>query len=579
MQNMTQYFSINQDEDYYTWTFPDDKKELTKGAVLGVISYLLFFIIDANLLGTYLSYSTFIRLIALPPFVLPLIILARSSWNKSYQTNDLLGIGIVMIPHIGHFLLIEHYYEVFPQAYLFTCTVILLIYQQLYLGLTFSVRIITGMTLFLTYALYIIFISNNNDSFKIFEISSILIGYIAGIGGSLSKEKTRISNFELIKNLESSKQELQLQKSLLAEGERVNKIYSWRVALDQKTIKLSNGVFPYYNFESENITLKEMQDAVSKLMHPDDFRKLQENIKNTEKIPPEEFHPKYKGKDHPHLVYRVIVDDEIIWLKDNTGNYVKGEGFYGSTQDITEQKEIEIKLNKQANELKSKNQELEQFLYATTHDLKEPIKTIENFASLLKIELSEHPNSEAHQFIEFIEQSSNRMDTLISGLLDFSRIGHQNNWGLINSNQVLKEVLKDLNFSITSTQANIVSEQLPNFNGYTTEFRVLLQNLISNAIKFKKPNINPEIKINASKTEEYYLFSVSDNGIGIEEKYKDMIFQLFRRVNSQESYEGTGIGLAQCKKIVELHKGQIWIESTQNMGTTFYFTISQNLKQ
>jgi signal transduction histidine kinase len=226
--------------------------------------------------------------------------------------------------------------------------------------------------------------------------------------------------------------------------------------------------------------------------------------------------------------------------------------------------------------LEIKNKELEQFAFIVSHDLQEPLRTLTGFAGLLKEEFTEELNEEADQYLDFILQSSKRMQELISGLLNFSRIGKMRKPTAINCNQIVKEVLSDMHFSIQQSNAQISVEDLPKLNGYTIELRQLFQNLISNALKFKKENVIPKIHITAEKQGEYWQFSVQDNGIGIDTKDSNEIFTIFKRLHSRSKYEGTGIGLSYCKKIVKLHSGKIWVASKLGEGSTFFFTIKEN---
>ncbi len=257
------------------------------------------------------------------------------------------------------------------------------------------------------------------------------------------------------------------------------------------------------------------------------------------------------------------------------------------SRDVTAQKrsEIEIKdmnvilehkVNERTEELKKTNNELEQFAYVASHDLREPLRTISNFASLFQAQYQGKIDSRADEYLNFILGSTKRMEALIKDLLDYSSIGRTDlNKSKVDSNELLKEISSDLSNSVTEARAEIHAEALPVIKGYPSELKSLFQNLISNAIKFHKPGTSPVINISAKNKNKDWLFSVKDNGIGIEEKYYGKLFILFQRLHSKEAYPGTGIGLVQCKKIVELHGGKIWVESVAGEGTTFYFTIPQ----
>jgi len=170
------------------------------------------------------------------------------------------------------------------------------------------------------------------------------------------------------------------------------------------------------------------------------------------------------------------------------------------------------------------------------------------------------------------------MKELISGLLDYGSLGKSAEIKEIDCNKIVKTVYEDLNFLITSTNTKIEVGELPILLGYETEIRLLFQNLIANAIKFKKPNLDPDIIISAEKNNSLWNFKVKDNGIGIDPDYKEKIFNIFQRLHRSDEFEGTGIGLAHCRKIVELHNGEIGVVSQLGEGSTFHFSINTNLE-
>ena len=165
------------------------------------------------------------------------------------------------------------------------------------------------------------------------------------------------------------------------------------------------------------------------------------------------------------------------------------------------------------------------------------------------------------------------MSTLIKGLLDYSRIGQDKEPTTVDCNSIIKEIQADFGTIINESQATLDIDELPKLKGYETELRLLFQNLISNAIKFQKKGTVPQIKISAQKENKRWKFSFADNGIGIATEHKQRIFSIFQRLHTKSEYDGTGIGLAHCQKIVDLHGGKIWVESKPNEGSTFYLTI------
>jgi ligand-binding sensor domain-containing protein/signal transduction histidine kinase len=228
-------------------------------------------------------------------------------------------------------------------------------------------------------------------------------------------------------------------------------------------------------------------------------------------------------------------------------------------------------------ELERKNRELEQFAYVASHDLQEPLRTTSTSAELFHKQYIGKLDDRADKYLGFIMQSTDRMRVLITDLLEYSRIGKKKELKEIDCNLLLEEVLADLGTAIDETFARIKIEKLPVINGYSTELKLLFQNLITNAVKFRKKDIDPEITITAEKTGEDWKFSVVDNGIGMDQQHSEKIFIIFQRLHTRSEYPGSGIGLSHCKKIAELHKGKIWVESQPGEGSKFYFTIRDRL--
>jgi ligand-binding sensor domain-containing protein/signal transduction histidine kinase len=261
-------------------------------------------------------------------------------------------------------------------------------------------------------------------------------------------------------------------------------------------------------------------------------------------------------------------------------------GYY--TLRINSIKKQKIKLQQlveqQTTQLVQKNKELEQFAYIASHDLQEPLRTASSFVDLLQKEYKGKLDAKADKYLTFISQSTDRMRILIRDLLEYSRIGRKKELSTIDCNELLQQILADLSIAIKENNAEVKFENLPVINGYSTEMKQLFQNLISNALKFHAPEKDPEIIISGNKKNDSWEFVCKDNGIGIAPEHSEKIFVIFQRLHSRTQYEGSGIGLANCKKIVELHGGDIWVQSKPGEGSTFHFTIpeiqmSQNLDQ
>jgi len=267
------------------------------------------------------------------------------------------------------------------------------------------------------------------------------------------------------------------------------------------------------------------------------------------------------------------VEITVVPIDDTTNSLA----FCAFIRDISIRKNREKQISNQNRKLTVQNKQLEQFTYIASHDLQEPLLTLTSFSELLLEEHSEQLNDEGKLFVEFINKSALRMRALVSGLMDYARIGKLEKIEEINCRELLENVLEDLSSNITKTKAKITVDPLPTIQGYSTYIRLLFQNIISNAIKFNKPGVDPVVHIQFSELKEEWLFTITDNGIGIGKKHQEEIFTIFKRLNHQEQYEGHGIGLSHCKKIVDLHEGDLWVKSQVGQGSAFSFTISKSL--
>jgi PAS domain S-box-containing protein len=251
-----------------------------------------------------------------------------------------------------------------------------------------------------------------------------------------------------------------------------------------------------------------------------------------------------------------------------------GQMVLASIIDITERKIQETTLKKQM-ELEIRNKELEQFAFIASHDLQEPLRTVSNYMQVFEEDYIDRLDDNARKYLTSVNNATKRMSVLIKGLLDFSRLGRNRKLTSVDSKKLIEYVIADLHTVITNSQAVIAIEEMPTINLYEIEMGQVFQNLITNAIKFCKKGMRPEIRIGSKKVNEKWQFFVSDNGIGISSGHFQRIFEIFQRLHPEDEFEGSGIGLANCKKIIELHQGEIWVESKIGEGATFHFTIPQ----
>ncbi len=246
---------------------------------------------------------------------------------------------------------------------------------------------------------------------------------------------------------------------------------------------------------------------------------------------------------------------------------------FAIARDVRERKETELSLKQHADELVRSNKELEQFAYVSSHDLKEPLRMVTVFVELLKKHLEGKLDEEAEEYIGYVVQGSRRMLNLINDLLAYSQVGKElEAFTKVDCNLAAKNAIDNLMQSIKESAAELTVEPLPCCLGNPTQLTQLFQNLIANALKFRAAE-RPRISITVKKQDDHNIFSVTDNGIGISEKYQTKIFALFQRLHPANKYPGTGIGLTICKRIVETHGGRIWVNSDGSHGTTFSFSL------
>ena len=365
------------------------------------------------------------------------------------------------------------------------------------------------------------------------------------------------------------------QKIFQKERKRALKELSqFKYALDQSSlldVSDKNGVITYINDKFCQISGFKRKEIIGR---------THESLRSgyhTEKFYEELWDTISAGKIWVGGIKNKTKDGKFYWVHTSIIPFLNEQNevykYLSIRQDITNFKI----LAKQHDNLVKRNKEVEQFSYIASHDLQEPLNSIESIIEIIEDENKGTLCKDTKEYFQYMKSATSRMSQLIHGLLVYSRLGKDRCISLVNCEKLIDEVKVDLLYAINESKASITFDELPEIHAYKLELRQLFQNLISNAIKFRKEGLPPEIKISAIRKEENWLFSISDNGIGIADDQQQEAFALFRQLHNRDEYEGTGIGLAHCEKIVYIHGGEIWVTSELGKGSTFYFTIPSYL--
>jgi PAS domain S-box-containing protein len=339
-------------------------------------------------------------------------------------------------------------------------------------------------------------------------------------------------------------------------------------------INVQTGNYEYVSPSTENVFGYSSDELIAlanknplNTIHPADRIKFQEAIKKLEQNDKAEMEYRHQTKNRG---YRWISNNMGL-IRDNTGKPLYRDG---NMRDITNRKRIEEQMESTMDELRRSNEELERFAYVSSHDLQEPLRMVKLYSQLLKRRYKDNLDSDADDFIEYIVEGANRMKQLIDDLLEYSRVNSQaKEFENVDLEKVLDNVLSNLSISILEYNVTIAHDPLPTVFADQNQMLQVFQNLITNAIKFHGQN-PPKIDISIQKDEKEFIFSLSDNGIGIDTKHQKQIFEVFKRLHyDREEYPGSGIGLSITQKIITHHGGRIWVESEPGLGSTFYFTI------
>ncbi|ELY61483.1 PAS/PAC sensor signal transduction histidine kinase [Natronococcus amylolyticus DSM 10524] len=301
-------------------------------------------------------------------------------------------------------------------------------------------------------------------------------------------------------------------------------------------------------------------DQFISAIHEDDRDRVKRKIEDAIESG-KEYKEEYRVWDGDGNLRWVVARGHVEYDDDGTP-----VSFPGALADITERKQFERRLE-------VSNERLEQFAYAASHDLQEPLRMVSSYLQLIERRYRDDLDDDGEEFIEFAIDGADRMRDMIEGLLEYSRVDTRNDSvESIELNAVLEDVLEDLHVRIVESDAEVTVEELPRLEGDASQLRQLFQNLLDNAITYSGDE-PPRIHVSADRRHNDWVISVDDEGIGIDPKDQDRIFTVFDRLHSHGAYEGTGIGLALCQRIVERHGGEIWVDSEPGEGATFSFTL------
>jgi light-regulated signal transduction histidine kinase (bacteriophytochrome) len=294
------------------------------------------------------------------------------------------------------------------------------------------------------------------------------------------------------------------------------------------------------------------------------------------------------GEPHKVSTVNYKKNHEPIWINASINPVFNEKGmvvnWVGVQRNVTEDKKAEMKmatlhedLIKQANKLEASNKELEHFAYIASHDLQEPLRMVTSFLGLLEKKYDGVLDVKGKQYLNFAIDGAKRMRQMVMDLLDYSRVGRlAANTEEVDLNTLVRDIIRYYNEKQEKDKKPTINVgKLPIIRGLKTPLMQVFQNLISNGIKYRRENVGSVININVKEQDDYWHFTVQDNGMGIKEEYFDKIFIIFQRLHTTEKVKGTGLGLAITKKIIETMGGKIWVESVVGEGSTFNFTISK----
>ncbi|WP_297335585.1 ATP-binding protein [Algoriphagus sp.] len=361
--------------------------------------------------------------------------------------------------------------------------------------------------------------------------------------------------------------QLESAKKRLEEAFVINRIGTWEYLIEEDRMVLSSELLELLGLgqDFEYCSFNDLQHY----FHSQDQEFIAKAYSNS-----------IKNRIPYNIIHRINPPNKAIsYIRTRGKTYYSENGMayktFGTIQDVTDLNQRRLEADHYVRMLENQKSDLENSLYIATHDLKEPINNIMGLTELIKMELTSQ-DMDSEQLLNYsdtIISTGKRLQSMVESLINLGQIGKNEMMTQVNCEEIVQEVMSTLHFQINSSQAIIEVGKLPVIRGFRMEITLVFQNLLSNAIKYKHPDRVPSIKISAHEEDRFWLFTIEDNGIGVDPRYEDRVLGLFKRVPGNEGVEGTGIGLTQCKKIVEQHQGELWFESEYGHGTVFYFTL------
>jgi PAS domain S-box-containing protein len=414
--------------------------------------------------------------------------------------------------------------------------------------------------------LFVISRSSDVDGLFIWAHVLAVLSYLAILIGLL------IDIYQLHRELDRTSDELRKSEERFALATEGSNNGMWDWDLQSNKVWYSPRFWEMLGYDGPPLPAS-VVESFNQHLHPDDYQHTWDAV-NRHLNDGQEFDVEYRLR-HRQQGYRWFRARGVA-LRNDQGKPVR---MSGSIQDITQSKLAAKQLKESSDALQRSNDELQQFAYVASHDLQEPLRAIAGYCGLLNQYYKDQLDEDGQQFLGFAIDGAKRMQELIDSLLNLSRVRtHGKPFGPTNLNNVVQVAMKNLSMQISEADAEIQVGELPQIIGDAMQLTQLLQNLLNNAIKFRREGTRPKIEIRADVSrDDEWLVWVRDNGIGIDPKHVQRIYTVFQRLHTREAYSGTGIGLSICKRVIERHQGRIWTESEPDRGSTFFFTIPKNL--